>query len=507
MTPTTRSTGKQHRSLPSSPVRLTVLLSACAVLLSACTDDSMPGATAPTIATTGYAPLDTFDISTVEPVAIGEPDITFLRMSKAYPDFGGYYIKNGRLTVASRSGVIPSGLNLPTTLKNQSLPRDVFSVEWSFDELARWRVPFVETLRGFRWQMIDIDEVRNRLVAMVSDTAGVRKALTAAGIPSNVYILELSSITTVTRGTASTNVRSPASSTMNCTTIHDACRPVIGALHACFDIPGSTSREAGTIGFIIDHWRHGAGFITNSHLTPTIGVNDGVSAYQGCWNTPAVATEVYDHPLIHHTSLPSGVCPDTYCRYSDAAVFAFNDGIGSTLGEFAKLSSSGGTITARWRVDQEEDYPYVGQSVSYIGQVSGQVSTTIETACADYNWYEVNNASLLCQYKVEEAPENGDSGGPVYAVLGPEDANTAILVGIMHSRSWWIDWDGWFSSMTFIKNEADPSSSLACDGIETAYDGGCGSSGGSGGGTGGGNLNSRVPGEPGVVKPVGRDGE
>jgi hypothetical protein len=109
----------------------------------------MPGATAPTIATTSYASLDTFDISTVEPVAIGEPDITFLRMSKAYPDFGGYYIKNGRLTVASRSGVIPSGLNLPTTLKNQSLPRDVFSVEWSFDELARWRVPFVENSPGF----------------------------------------------------------------------------------------------------------------------------------------------------------------------------------------------------------------------------------------------------------------------------------------------------------------------------------------------------------------------
>lgn len=508
MSLTTRSIGRRQHSLLSSLARLTVLLSICTVLLSACTDDSMPGATAPTIPITSYTIIDTFDISTVEPVATGEPDITFLRLSKAHPDFAGYYVKNGRLVVASRTGVIPSGLGLPATLKGQPLPHDVLSVEWSFDELARWRVPFVETLRAFRWQMIDIDEVRNRLVAMVADTAAVRKALTAAGVPSNVYILELSSTSTLTRGVASTNPRPPSPATMNCTTIHDKCRPVIGALHACFDIPGSSSREAGTIGFIIDHWRHGSGFITNSHLTPTIGVNDSISAYQGCWDAPAVATEVYDHPLIHRASLPAGVCPDTYCRYSDAAVFAFNDGVGSTLGEFAKLGSTGGAITARWQIDQEEDYPYVGQSVAYIGQVSGQVNTTIEQACADYKWYDVDNTSLLCQYKVEEAPQNGDSGAPVYAVLGPDEANTAILVGVMHSRAWSpVDWDGWFSSINFIKIEADPSSSLACDGIETAYEGGCGSSSGGGGGTGGGNLNDLVPGRPGGLRPAGRGGE
>lgn len=259
-----------------------------------------------------FAPTDTLDLGFLDPVVTGEPDRTFLEIAQEHPEFGGYYFENDRVQILSKSGVLPAGFEVPRSRTGDQLAHDVRSADWSFDELARWRGAFVEAIRGLEWYTLDIDERRNRIAATVAEVENVQRALEAAGIPPSVYIVEEGQPARLLTGSVSTE--SEASHEVDrglmslpCPSLTATCRPVIGGVQFGF----TNGTEGGTLGFNVIHWKYGASVLTVAHATFSEGAVDGTVLTQ---NAPgsAIATEVWDRPLVHHTELPQGYCPDEW---------------------------------------------------------------------------------------------------------------------------------------------------------------------------------------------------
>jgi len=394
----------------------------------------------------------------------GQPDQYFLELAERHPGFAGiYFDENDELVIATRSGVIPPGL---TDIGHPAVSKRAAVAHFSFTTLARWYGAFVDAVATTTWYWTDIDERRNRLVAGVADVTATRNALTDAGVPESVYILEQTKSGTAVK------------------TIRDEFRPVPAGVQN--DFAASGEDFGCTNGFNLSHWEFGRTFITASHCTALMAESDGRSFFQPDDDgSVPIGEEVYDEPPFS-----SSECPNTYCRYSDAAVIQYDSAVSWDYGKIVRTFQDSKSITVdpdnprHTIVGEELSLMADGSTIIQIGRTDGWSRGEINKTCANRASLVRDDLTLLCQYRSSEGSQPGDSGGPVFKPLPSLDSVTVAGI-IIQKDGQFLDTDSWFSPMSGIVKEVKPDSSRFCNGLSTRIDGGCGEGGGGSGGGGG----------------------
>lgn len=382
----------------------------------------------------------------------GEPDKTYLQFAREHPTFGGAFFEDGEMRVVTTDGSMPAGLEIG----HPETPKTAVQGKYSFRTLARWYGPFVQVIQSVDWIYTDIDERKNRLVAGVKDVSVARSVLQAAGIPSGIFEIVEGQSGTITKS------------------LNDSFNPVPGGVEA-----------NGTLGFNVSHWDEGRTFVVTDHQTETFAQNDGSLIGQPD-GTRIVGHEVHSEPLFQGSP-----CPTTWCRYSDAALMAYDSEDASQLGKVARPDQDESrTVVGRYVIDGENRSISSGTPLIWVGSTTGQESGEVHTTCfnADYNDFFEDappGTTLLCQFEASPNNESGDSGAPVLIPVGGDTVRLAgMLWGGNHYDDFKTDQDAVFSPITGIRREIDPDSSVFCDGLETRAGGGCHNSGTGGSGEG-----------------------
>jgi len=344
----------------------------------------------------------------------------------------------------------------------------------SFAELMSWYATFQDVvfLRGAIWT--DVRESANRLEAGLrpgSDFPAARAALTEAGVPTAVYALV-----------------PDRPEPLVTQTLDSVFRPVVGGVNA----------DDCTLGFNVLHWDMGKAFVTAAHCTPKVGQIDlnstgDIFPQPGTNDSLRIGVEAIDPPFWTGTHPETGEsCPSWAfggCRYADAALVEYDAGVPDSLGFVARPGCSDCEGTGEVAVDPQDptirliDEKHVfaeGQSVHKIGQETGWTVGDVDKTCIDVDANQHDNAqdhfppgtALLCQVEIDDdsgdpLTEKGDSGSP--AIVDVFDGK-ARLLGLVWAGS---EGSGIVSRISGVRNDLDPNTSLACDGLETLAGGGC----------------------------------
>ena len=387
-----------------------------------------------------------------EPLVFGEPDASFLRLSERAPAFAGYYVQDGRAHILSTSGQLPQGLTVRT-----ELPLVVREADHSWETLTRWHRRVYETLITSA-QSITISERANRIVVATLDHSAARNLLEEAGVPENLYALVETEQITFTQS------------------LTDAFASIPGGvqIHSPEQFLGQGA--LGTLGFNVDHWLWGGTFVTTSHATYQMFSTDG-SPFRQPFAGGLVGTEIFDHPGW------TSNCPSGYvCRYSDAALIAYEAGIDHQLGQIARTTGEQSTTIdssePRFLIAAERLSVTTGTSLWWVGQVSGRRSGEVVETCTTTNISNLQftpvPAILWCQHKHSRTPLVGDSGAPVFRPPDPLDGTVRLAGMVWGKATGTFSNNSWFSPLAGIRSELNPNGSLDCDGLATTIYGGCG---------------------------------
>jgi hypothetical protein len=285
--------------------------------------------------------------------------------------------------------------------------------------------------------MLDLDEARNRVTIGVVDADSRARLLAVAAqwpVPAsalNVIVIPRAAVTSKLGG---------------------YYRPLVGGLYHEFNNAGVFAGGCSLALIVADDGRLRPATsrfaLTASHCTRSLMAYDGWSAYQNCSGSGCAAnvigTEAID-PAPYPASSP--YCQNTgyQCQWFDAALIRLNDSSGTNappLGYIARTGSSGLTIgdttigvspNDRFRViapgtiDMWNYIAIVGNPLSKMGFKSGWTSGNITRTCfsvAPAYTPNLNPAvQLLCQTEAAGYSDHGDSGAPVFRLLGETDAN------------------------------------------------------------------------------------
>ncbi len=224
-----------------------------------------------------------------------------------------------------------------------------------------------------------------------------------------------------------------------------------------------------TLGFLSISTRPGyygtQGFLVNSHCTHIIGIPDGQRISQG---GNRIGYERIDAPFF--TNADNSKClPNYLCQWADAAFISYEpDSYERTYryGEvYATLSSSPthGTREIDWgrffKVKYAESAE-LGQQVQKVGRETGWTYGTLTNTCQDV--FLSDKTAVMCSYKVSGGSQNGDSGAPVFGIIGnppyydPDAKSYAIDV-----NAYGILWGGstnyfWYSPIGLVSQEVGP---------------------------------------------------
>lgn len=383
----------------------TLLLSA--VLLAGCDQEIDP---------TGPRP------AAVPPAAggssiLGAPwtlDSELLALARDVPGFGGLFSSSADvvtvyLTDPSRSAGARAPIQAFLTRGGRETATLRFvQGEYTFPQLAGWYRQLVSGLEASGITVTDIDDRRNRLLVGVMD-AGVRDRVLAAvaglGIPAEAVIVEEIPPAVIEAS------------------VQGTVRPVVGGVQI------QSSAGTCTLGWnaIRFHTTDPFGqvdfsdyFITNSHCTDQFGVVMGLVMGQPTTSSP-IGTEFIDPPLF--TSASDSRCPSgRECRYSDAALFQYYDGIDKRFAYFARTYAGSLTIQDYVKLLSSDAPTIVGDPANKTGRSTGTTYGTITQACADQPQYERDpwgnvvdtGRTMLCQGRADYSSQGGDSGSPVF---------------------------------------------------------------------------------------------
>lgn len=202
--------------------------------------------------------------------------------------------------------------------------------------------------------------------------------------------------------------------------------------------------------------------MTAHHCTDVLGAVDGEQVQQPHGKSPVVGLEVYDHPFWTGTEPNTGIsCPDTDgCRFSDAAVFTYENGVDYELGFVARPYAGSLTINSsnpRFEItgDPSEAYVYEGDEVFKVGHTTGLTYGNIESTCVTATSDAAPDRKYLCQWDTDYNVDSGDSGGPVLVdnPISADDKNV-LIAGIHWGANLWNV--AAFSYYRYMKWEPSP---------------------------------------------------
>lgn len=280
---------------------------------------------------------------------------------------------------------------------------------YDFLQLYNWRVALRSNVLGMEGvTSLDINEVRNSI------TLGVKDLTLGEEILEKVRQLRIpeAAVDIVERGPIEYDLREKRTT-------------LAGGLQIQY-ITGYNVWSC-TLGPVAQ--RNGVkGFIVNSHCTETRFVVDNEKFYQAEPSDRHIATETVDPSYFTGGSCPTG----KVCAYADAAFAKWENRGTWNLGRIYETDYSGhlqGSThrkSTRFTIISDGVWPYPGQLVQKVGRSKGWTYGEVTETCSDRN-IGGTNITMLCQIVADYGADDGDSGAPVFELLGGDDVR---LMGI-----------------------------------------------------------------------------
>ena len=347
----------------------------------------------------------------------GSVDSIFLEVNREVPGFGGMIFDDGEPVLRLVDGVRAADalVALASRLPGRSLadaPQRWQIAEYEWRQLARWHAAVLPLLARDEVVFTDADERLNRIVLGIlegTDQEAITEAAVSRGVPAEALVLRITEPPVALQS------------------LRDRVRPTRGGLrindHPVYGC---------TMGFNVD-FNGVRTFMTNSHCTEpgAFGETTGWPFYQSDWNVSdhRVGTEYLDPPLVDYgTFCPSG---RDDCRWSDAALVAYDGGVEWAKGAIARTSYSdrwygSREIVGNFWITGKHNPPAVGEWLHKMGATTGWTYGDVDQTCVPYQFDDVY---LMCQDLVNAGVAGGDSGSPVFRWSG--SGNEVDLAGIL----------------------------------------------------------------------------
>ena len=381
------------------------------LFVASCSDQREPVGPSDPPADAGLSPAQG---AAIEPAAL----------ARAVPGFGGFFLDaRGAPTVYLRDPNQRGRAEqaLAPYLRAQGLgPLRVLKGDYDWSQLEGWFASAsAEALAVPGAVFVDADEASNRVRIGVEPGAGgrVRAALAKLRMPDAALIVEERAPVTFAVAQGPRPKAKPGSGP----SLQGVVRPIVGGVQINF--PGFLC----TLGFNVS-----GGFVTNSHCTTEQGGTEGTPYWQPTQSASPtqVATEAADPQYSGNLQgCPSG----RVCRRSDASRASWAGGFTSfTPGRIARTNRPGRslTITGSFRI-ANEGTAVVGNVVNKVGRTTGWSQGSVTATCVNTN-VSGTNITQLCQTFVSATVGSGDSGSPVFQIIGGDDVR---LVGILWGGS------------------------------------------------------------------------
>lgn len=412
--------------IPKRPPRNVsqIVLLLCLAGLSACTDDRI------------VDPVTARRSLGADEASRYPGEVRFHEFSEGFPEFAGYYWDlqgnlHVLLTNSSRQNQVRSSLDstfesyiasahTPTTT-NRSIV--VHESRYNFKELARWRDILFRAVYDIPdFQTIGINVMENQVeIGALTDVAvaAMRGIALSLGVPQEGVIVR-----------RERQLRELQLLSDRFNVIGGGIKITTAGIE---QLPQACTLGANTL--------HGTSFVTNSHCTDVRGPDN--PDYLTEAHQPSIFDKIglEDSDPAYFSSAVTPDCPSSQnvCRYSDAAVFLYDQNVARTVAQgtikrtvFAATGANNngsilvdGTIT----IVSETQYSDVGWIVDKIGQSSGWTYGVVTNPCRNYT--APSGHIYLCSAEVSDVQSlGGDSGSPTFLWLGNDQAR---FLGLLHA--------------------------------------------------------------------------
>jgi len=392
----------------------------------------------------------------------GSIDEVFLDVNQQVPGFAGMIREEGGLLVLLTDGNRLDDARAALEMQMPGRGLDVASslawqqVDFEWKDLARWHTAVIPMLTQEEVVFTDANERLNRIVVGVFEgtrPAAIVEEAVRRGVPREAVLVR------------STQPPVPLQ------TLEDRTRPTRGGLRI------NDGEESGcTMGFNVKYGGTRT-FMTNSHCTDDFAEDTDTPFFQddnGVSND-SIGIEYLDPPLVDFgVFCPSG---RDDCRWSDAALVAYADGVSWLKGGIAKTSSADRwdgsiTIAGTFAITGEYGPASVGDTLHKVGATSGWTYGDVDETCVHYDRSTPVDNYMMCQDVVNAGAWHGDSGSPVFRSLGGDSVGLAgILWGgdppgtssgarFIFSSVGGIE-DDFDTSLDFVGDPSPPSASIA----------------------------------------------
>jgi hypothetical protein len=413
--------------------RLPVLVLALAVVVSACSDQTVMDLQVPD------GPIgDVFRIGSA-PRTLESLDATFANIADDIAGFGGLYfdergIPNVYMAPGPDGPMDPGALavQLNVRLREAGLEGNIVAADlvirpgaYDFRQLARFHRDVVPVLAVPGVVFTDADETTNRIVIGVEEGTpeeAIQDAIRDLGVPIEAVSIVVTE--PVVPFQAAVSLAPLASNIGNLPTLRDEIRPIAGGLQIWRFIPPGQASIC-TLGFnaAAPTVSQGRMMFTNSHCTAVRGQVTGTEWNQKQLAFPLdpVAVEIEDPPFFTNADNPD--CPvGRNCRYSDAAAgeylvpnadVAFPRIMAPFAGSLVVPASQ-----RTFRVAEEATQrAVIGQGLMKVGRTSGLTGAAVIATCQNTNVAGAGSMTMLCQERVAIDAIGGDSGSPVVEAI------------------------------------------------------------------------------------------
>lgn len=333
-------------------------------------------------------------------------DEEFRRLAQGdIPGFAGYYLDEaGNLVVLLTSkGRLDSALRVveqrpmhAALLEDRGI--GTREVKYDFEQLSAWLDSLEPTLAEAGVEMVDVDEVGNRLWFGVEATRSsglplLTAAINARGIPADAVVIEMVEPTTPRYA------------------LQDQAAVLAGGIQIQIG-----SQPPCTLGFVAI--KDGIpGFITASHCSDLRFAHDGSQVFQPSVSggNSMLGFEWHD-PGVWQCAGPL----NPPCRYSDATFGWFMFPMAFDIGLLVRTHSAGINTVGSWI--QDPAWPYwqiydkstststpVGLTLHKVGRTSGWTSGRVARSCVNFPARQ-----LRCQVVSTIRSSHGDSGSPIF---------------------------------------------------------------------------------------------
>ena len=353
-------------------------------------------------------------------------DREFAQLAREVPGFGGMSRRSdgsalilltdlARATAAKQAVAAKSRL-----LRGIDANRIEFrTAQFDYLSLTDWKAQLRSSLDVPGLVFLDIDESSNHVRIGVEPGTShelVASEVTKLDIPSDAVTIEDTSPIRLTA------------------TLRDRIRPTLGGLQIAFigahTPPGF--QNLCTLGFNARFANsHDTYLVTNSHCNSVQGSVQNTEIFQvttggGAANLIAIESADPDY-------FSQGCFPNRRCRFSDASVARYVQGVEAVVGTIARTTLRGltaGSLTIDDRqpsftIVEKQPFALMGQTLDKVGRTTGWTVGTVWATCVDV-FVTDTDIAMMCQDEVFSGVGAGDSGSPVFESQAPFSSDVAL---------------------------------------------------------------------------------